>query len=329
MRNELGWSSMNRVGLINPDSVGLGSMFTAETNTYLEGMLSVGLDLRLQSAKLGRPPNAKRKIIPMQLTPYLAVMPAEWVSLYGGYNVGERRYPGQGAFEAAALIQPGVTAPSIRAGYIQPSVGMRHDDHTMFIRREVSMNGTPLLPPNFSEIGAEVNYEGLHWLTVNAGVYSARNLALAEPTVDESKPSYLGRIQLWPQWLDEGINGQLGASYYGNGEFMMINGFGGFGLADKATFFVEGMYSRNSADRQLRNWTIQSTYQLREWLAMEWRYEWGQTEDPVFGLFHSQAMVAGLQFFPFPYLELRPEYRFFENEDYRAGQWTVQLHAFY
>jgi hypothetical protein len=329
MRTELGWSAMNRVGAIDPDSIGLGALFAGESNSMADGLFTLGFDTRLQSAKIGRPPNEHRMIIPMQLAPYVAVAPLDWLTAYGSYNVGKARYAGQTEFDAALLLQPGYTLPSLKMGYIQPSVGIRNDDHTMFIRREIAMNATPLLPPNYNEVGAELNYEGVRWLTLNAGIFSAHNLSQADPTVDESKPSYLARVQLWPQWLDEGINGQIGASYFGNGEFMMVNGFGGFGLADKATFYVEGMYSRNASERQIRNWTIQGSYQLREWLALEWRYEWGQTEDPVFGLFHANALVGGLQIFPLPSLELRPEYRYMDNEEYRMGQWTVQLHLFY
>lgn len=328
IRNELGFMAMNTVGMMQPDSLGLSAL-SSESNTFWEGLFAVGFDARLQVAKTGRPPSEKRKVIPMQLAPAAALMPTDWLTLFGSYNVGKTRYPGQTNFDVAALIQPSITAPSLKIGHIQPSVGMRHDDHTMFARREVAMNAVPLLAPNYNEWGAEITYEGLRWLTLNAGAYSPTNLSQSEPTVDASEPSYLWRVQVWPQFFDEGINAQIGGSWYGNGEFQMATGFGGFGIADRATFFAEGTYSRNATGRQIRNWMVQSTFQLRDWLALEWRYEWAQTEDPVQGLFHANALVAGLQVFPFPMLELRPEYRYFENDDYRMGQWAVQLHLFY
>lgn len=328
IRNELGFMAMNTVGMVQPDSLGLSAL-SSESNTFWEGVFAFGFDARLQVAKTGRPPSEKRKVIPMQLAPAAALMPTDWLTLFGSYNVGKARYPGQTSFDVAALIQPGITAPSLKVGHIQPSVGMRQDDHTMFARREVAMNVTPLLAPNYNEWGAEITYEGLRWLTLNAGAYSASNLSQSEPTVDAAKPSYLGRLQLWPQFFDEGINAQVGGSWYGNGQFQMAAGFGGFGIADRATFFAEGTYSRNATGRQIRNWMLQSTFQLRDWLALEWRYEWAQTEDPVQGLFHANALVAGLQIFPFPMLELRPEYRYFENDNYRMGQWAIQFHLFY
>ena len=331
IRNELGWSTMNRVGLISPESVGLDSLFANdETNTYFDGVLTFGIDARLQMAKLGAPPNAERKIIPMQLAPALAVQPFEWLTAYGTYNFGPARYPGQTNFDAAVMVQPDITLPSLRLGYMQPSIGIRHDDHTMFVRRDAAGYRTPLIPPNYNELGAEINYEGLRWLTVNAGAYSAHNLAKkSELFLDSTKPAMLARVVLWPQLLDEGINGMAGGSFYGNQDFRMLNGFAGFGLADKATVYGEGSFFKNAAGRIIRNMMIQSTYQLAQWVNLEWRYEWGLSEHPSTGPFYAHSFVIGSEFFLFPYLELRPEYRYVETSDYTLGQYALQIHAFY
>ena len=39
--------------------------------------------------------------------------------------------------------------------------------------------------------------------------------------------------------------------------------------------------------------------------------------------------VIGAEFFPIPYLELRLEYRRFDNDDYTQAQYTLQMHAFF
>ena len=39
--------------------------------------------------------------------------------------------------------------------------------------------------------------------------------------------------------------------------------------------------------------------------------------------------VAGVEFFPLPGVELRPEYRLIDTLDYRFGQATLQVHLFY
>jgi hypothetical protein len=134
---------------------------------------------------------------------------------------------------------------------------------------------------------------------------------------------------LWPQLLDEGINGMVGGSFYGNHSFSMMNAFVGIGLADKATILGEGMYTRTSDDRIIRNLMVQGSYQLAQWLALEWRYEWGLSEHVSTGPFYANSFVIGTQFFLLPYLEIRPEYRYFENDESGMGQYTVQVHAFY
>jgi hypothetical protein len=74
---------------------------------------------------------------------------------------------------------------------------------------------------------------------------------------------------------------------------------------------------------------LQGTYQLASWINLEWRYEWGLSEQPSTGPSYAHAFVLGSEFFPFPYLEIRPEYRWFRNDQYEMGQYTVQFHAFY
>jgi len=331
IRTELGWSTMNQVGAISPSSIGLDSLFAAETNSYWDGMVTFGLDVRLQVAKLGRSSDAPRKVIPMQLAPGVAIAPFEWLTAFGTYNAGPVRYPGQTQFDAMAVVQPEVTLPALRFGYMQPSIGIRHDDHTMFVRRDAAGFGTPLIPPNYNELGAEINYEGLRWLTMNAGVFSARNLASkVELQLDSAKPAYLARLMLWPQLLDEGINGMVGGSFYGNQDFTMLSGFVGIGLADKATILGEGSYFKNNADGKIiRNLMLQSTLQIAQWMNLETRYEWGLSELPSTGPSYAHSFVVGSQFFLIPYLELRPEYRYVEYPDYSLGQYTIQLHAFY
>ena len=43
----------------------------------------------------------------------------------------------------------------------------------------------------------------------------------------------------------------------------------------------------------------------------------------------TRALVAGLQFEPLPFVELRPEYRYLVTDDYTLGQYTLQLHLFF
>lgn len=335
------------------------------SNSMFDGLITPGFDLRLQLTKIGRPPKERRIVIPMQSQFNVAVTPVDWLALYGGINLSainfsdsitRRRYPGQSAIEATLQLHPGVTLPTVRIGYMQPSIGIRHDDHTMFTRRDVAGSSPRnLVPPGYAEFGIEAHYEGLSWLTVNAGVFGSSNLAEIESSIgtveshaDFSKPSMLARVMVWPQDLDLGFNGELGASYFGNGDYSMINVFGGIGFSDRGSFLVEGVlinYPIDAAtrgERKARNVSVMGSYHLFEWLALNWRYEWGQSENIINDgdgtndeLAHAQQAVFGLEFFPFPNVELRPEYRFFQNEPfgqfngYLQGQYTLQLHMYY
>jgi hypothetical protein len=80
---------------------------------------------------------------------------------------------------------------------------------------------------------------------------------------------------------------------------------------------------------------VMGTYQLAPWLTAEWRADWGQTElYPGKSLVYSQAFTLGAEFFPLPYIEIRPEYRLYQSQPFYGqgtytGQWTGQLHVFY
>lgn len=328
LRTDLGWSTMNRVGLFDPDSIGLGFLSPGETNSFWDGLMTLGFDVRMQVAKLGRPPNDRRRFIPMQVAPSIALAPFEGLTIYGTYNAGPTRYPGQTSFDAAVQYQPDVTLPTLKVGYIQPSIGLRHDDHTNFIRRDAAL-GRVIIPPNYNELGGELDYEGLNWATINVGAFSGHNLALADISVDATSPSLTGRIVLLPQLLDEGINGMAGGSILLNGDFRMINAFAGFGLADKASIYGEGMYRTNGDGQITRNLMIQGSYELAQWLSVNWRYEWALSENVFTGPFYADAFVIGTEFFLLPGLEIRPEYRYFKSDSYMLAQYTLQLHAFY
>ena len=333
------------------------------TNSLYDGLITPGFDVRLQMTKLGRPPQDKRIVIPMQTQFYLGIAPVDWLSIYGGVNASAinfsdsitvRRYPSQSSWEATAQFHPGVTLPIVRVGYMQPSIGIRHDDHTSFTRRDAAGSAPiNLVPPGYAELGVEAHYEGLSWLTVNAGVFSSSNLSKIEPTLGEqtsiadfSKPAVLARVMLWPQDLDLGFNGELGASLYGTGvlgdsAFTMINLFAGIGFSDRGSFLVEGLMADYPGERRVRNVSVMGSYQLFTWMSLNWRYEWAQSEDRSSAdpdnaeLAHAQQAVFGLEFFPFPNVELRPEYRFFQTEPfaqvggYLQGQYTLQLHLYY
>ncbi|MDP4288677.1 MAG: hypothetical protein Q8922_12160 [Bacteroidota bacterium] len=355
LRTQLGWEMMNETGLVKwhgPDTSGIPA-----TNTIFGGKFIPGADMRFQLVRESK--THQELLIPMQLTGSLGYIATPELSAYtninfaslyvrsltstkGVFGTSAGLYPGETDYDAAIQYQPSISLPSIRVGMIEPSISIRQDDHTEFVHEEAAIQGTVLIPPYYNEMGAELTYEGIRWLTVNAGIFNSYNLAQVDPTIgvvksnfDFSRPSISGRVMLWPQLLDQGLNGEVGASILANGSFKMYNVFTGVGLADKATIYVEGMYSKNADERITRNFSVLGNLELMSWLDIEWRYDYGQTEHyPGVDLGFSQAFLFGFEFFPAPYIELRPEYRVTQKNPLTGtgtftGQWTGQIHLFY
>jgi hypothetical protein len=339
-------------GLPDEPSATAGTSTAIGTNTWFNGKVVPGFDARGQIARSSV--TGKRIFIPMQLSTSIAYQPMPELAVYTNINLasieerlrGGNLFPGQTDFDGAIQYAPSAELPSIRVGMIQPSFGIRQDDHTAYVRREAALNGSYLMPSYYNDVGAEITYEGVHWLTLNAGIFNSKNFSQVDPTIlgdDAAIPSHFslkhptlsGRVVLWPQSLEYGINTEVGGSYLQNGDFRMVSGFVGFGLADKATLFAEGMYSNNSAERRIRNWSVIGTYKLADWLSAHWRYDWGQTEYyPGVDLGYAQAFLFGFEFFPLPYIELRPEFRSAQKNPFNGngvytGQYTIQLHLFY
>ncbi len=350
LRTQLGWEMMNETGLFKWHGLSedTSASPSSPTNSLLGGLLVPGFDGRLQQVRLSR--TGESMLIPMQTSVSLGIQATHEITASTNWNIAslvERArngslYPGETDYDAAIQYQPSLTMPSIRVGMIEPSISIRQDDHTLFAHEEAASQSIVLIPPYYNELGAEITYEGMKWLTLNAGVFNGYNLSLIDPTIgtvnsntDFSHPSVSARVMLWPQLLDQGINGELGGSILSNGSFYMINVFAGFGLADKSTFYFESLYSKNADNRIVRNFSVIGSYELAPWLATVWRYDWGQTEMyPSVSLAWAQGFLVGLEFFPLPYIEIRPEYRVLHKNPYGGeatytGQWTGQVHIFY
>ncbi len=356
LRTQLGWEMMNLTGLYKWSDPTLDTSGVMPTNLILGGHVVPGADARFQLVRLSS--TGQELLVPMQLTASLGVIANQQItastninlaSMYvrakagsGSLGTNAGLYAGETDADAMIQYQPNEALPSIRVGMIQPSIGVRQDDHTEFVREEAAIQGIALFPPYYNEMGAELTYEGTRWLTVNAGYFGARNLSMIDPSIgtvsgyfDFSHPTMSARVMLWPQLLEQGINGEVGASILKNGSFKMINAFAGVGLADKATIYIEGLYCKNADDRIIRNFTIIGSMEIVPWMAIEWRYDYGQTEVyPGKDLAFANAFLFGLEFFPLPYIEIRPEYRMLQKNPFVGtgayqGQWTGQIHVFY
>ncbi|MFN4907677.1 MAG: hypothetical protein ACK5H0_01435, partial [Bacteroidota bacterium] len=71
IRNDLGWYSWYDVGLISRDSSFLAPMYAIDKeNTFFDGMLTLGMDARVQSTRAFTSPDSRRATFPMQASLY-------------------------------------------------------------------------------------------------------------------------------------------------------------------------------------------------------------------------------------------------------------------
>ncbi len=368
LRNDLGWYMAKDMKILSAHSVGLEFIEKAESNSIADGALLFGFDARVQMTRSPRTANASTRFIPMQTSVYAAWIATPWLTVEATADVGGllalssgRALPftGQQAWMASAIIQPGITLPQLRIGHFQPSIGIRYDDHTMLVRQVAGTNTIPIIAPNFAEYGAEVNFEGIQWLSLTAGVFLPRSLGQLRtvntfgetaPLLGETistaaaasnlgalaaSPSYLARAAIFPRTEDHVFNSYLGGSYFVNRTFSMMNIFAGVGLSDRVALQGEYVLSGIKDGRQTRNYSVMLTYQLLSGLLPFVRFEQGTTRvsDPnasagIAELYSTQASI-GAQIFPLPFIELRPEFRYYDTETFRSTRWNLQLHLYY
>jgi hypothetical protein len=209
--NPTGAGLRNAIGFESMDDVGLIEYGITPHNALFDDLLSVGLDLRLLAVRLGAPeiPPGQTEIvepdltvIPMQLQPYIGLNLHETLWVYASWTAGPNTvsdgklcdtvFAGQSCFDVAVQWQPDPSVPMLRAGMIQPSIGIRRDDHTIYIRGDAADRRAPLIPPNYADWGAEFSYQPVSWFRGEVGAVLADNLDAALNTGPDRA------ADLWP-----------------------------------------------------------------------------------------------------------------------------------
>ena len=365
IRSELGCYVDKDASMLTPKDIPLLRELYAldgESNSYIDGQLTIGMDLRGQMTRSPIRDAAPRKFFPMQLALYGAVKlnGLEWLTLEGGFDAASLwesargTYRGQSGWTASALIQPGITLPLLRVGHFQPTIGVRYDDHTMLIRQVAGAFPKPLIPPMYADWGAELQYDGLQWLSLSVGAFLPQNLSAINTEYRDGSfgsiigntiapdssfarqlrsPTLTGRVKFWLRTEDHALNSYLGSSILANGNLQMLSIFAGVGLTDKLSLMGEYLIADVSKSFSARNWTLELTYRPFAWLYPYVRYEQGRTESLVNinekNTTFANNLTVGVQWFPLPYIELRPEWRFYDNERVTATRWNLQVHFFY
>lgn len=368
-RNFAGWLASSSIGIVDPSSIGLGGAWDAmaNTNSIWDDRIMFGADIRFQNAKwatsaglnqgrdeqgaLLEKPDFERKFMTMQLMPYVKIQATDWLSFDASYNVGydihdDMRYASQQPYYASARISISEELPSLRIGYFSPSIGVDYDDHTLLVRQIAGAGrSTPLITPDYAELGAELNYDGIEWLNASFGVFESKN---ADPNfVHTNSLSTVSNISFHPS-LPYGLNTYFGVSNYFNGKLRNDDGmyfardylnitsfYFNIGLSDRLALMTEYITSNKvlaQADpyREINNYLVELDYQFLEGLNVFARYEVGNTL--IDGKeYNVNQYVFGTHIFLLPFIDILPEYRIYDRGDISdySSQWAIQLHLFY
>ncbi len=401
LRSNSGWYMMNTTsaGMVTWDKLGLTSVHNAESNTFFDGKLTLGGDLRVQEARMGHPtvdaPGLPDRMwVPMQMTPAADLKIAKTVSVTASVNLagiyyqsvmGSSIYPGQSNFdgwirwtpersappavaEAAPAAAAGAAAaddfdapaveepkapepptglPSVRVGMLEPSFGIRHDDHTLLIHGRADNLKSPVLPAFYNDVGGEVNWEGVHWLSIDAGAFWPRNfsearfgvsptgVAAQNKTDAMTRPLGSARVTFWPRIDSAGVNFWAGGSAMYTPGFRIEGAHFGVGKTYWGSLFAEATQSRDDMLGVSRYaWMVQADYPIKPWLTLEGRYESSHSTSDATVIATPkttdiQSVVAGIQWMPFPMIELRPEYRYMNTSAYTMAYYALQIHLYY
>lgn len=345
LRNELGWYSMNETSVIPPASIGLDGFYGSlpTSNMAFDERVTLGFDMRFQTAR-SVDSGSSRKYFPMQVAAHAAVTIVDGVIWEGTYNAGPTRYAGQSSYSTSVLIQPTVEWPQLRVGHIQPSIGIRYDDHSMLIRQiaDNTAYAHPLIAPNYAEWGAEMNYFGLQWLTVGAGVFGTSKMSEVQinnvSIVRNAQPLVMGRVVLSDHHLiTSETNSYVGASVLAQQDLTMVNLFAGIGIADHVSIMAERM-TGSFMQGTTTNTVVSVSGMAMDGLMLEVRAEEAVLTSTSPTVYESRVtqLVFGAQIFLLPFIELRPDYRIIETEQdpryqdqYSANRWNLQLHLFF
>lgn len=328
-------------GMFNPEKITEFQNTINEKNFLFNDRLSLGSDLRFQMARSHKSEDADRRFFPMQAAIYSTCTISDRLFVEASYNFGPQKFFGQQKWTASLIVHPKESFTQLRLGYFQPSIGLRYDDHIMLIRQIAGADGSTLIAPNYAEYGAEFSFNGMNWMTVTGGIFDAGSLSenfvrnkngtVVSLITDKSTPTALGRLEFRHKLLQEKVPLRAGSSLYANKNFYLLNVFSGIGLYDKLSVIVDYAFSKKSSVRTTNNLLADISFKPYNHLVLFLRGERGKTTESYSGRdfdTYTNQYSAGVQFFLIPSIELRPEYRLVDTEQYRSTRIALQLHLF-
>lgn len=344
MRTDFGWKFGKDASFFSFEDVGIKSLMDyidKEKYSYFDGLFAWGVDFRYQTARSHKTDNAVRKYFPMQAALYLNSAPFSWLSLLGQYNIGPLIFPGQKNWSASIILKPLSDFPSLRIGFFQPTFGLRDCDMTSLDRRIASTDGTEsLIPPDYAELAAELNYENIDWFSLSLGIADSKSLSeismygeqLSIVAVKDN-PSFFSRFIFYPKLFEDGLpESYIGTSLFINGDFHIINAFISLAILEDIQLTFRYTNTNKIDIRNTESYIAGIVYSPYKGIFLGIKGEYGLTKHFISNeiyTFQTYQILANAKIFILPYIELIPEYRYVDCEEYRSTRWTFQFHFYY
>lgn len=212
----------------------------------------------------------------------------------------------------------------VKGGSFLPDFGWRLDDHTAYTRGgDLGFTGAGFHPglmfvPNYHDIGVEVGgYLGD--LMITSGLFNGTGQT-APIDFDKDK-AYTVKLQYMSSLSS--LNFLVGASGYGFRSYKIGGIMAGFATGDSNLVFtgeVDWTHNAMAGTTVVENIDQMAVYAELDYRAIQGLWVTGKFDafDPLEGISDDpagspsnsvQRVTLGFEFFPFPFVEVRPQYR--------------------
>ena len=322
IRNESGWYyGKNIMSAVSPREQDFAMTPKIGDN------ITIGLDYRTQFLYS----TEKEKYDFQQMTGsiYTNFALAENLNLIGRYDFIQE------IWEAYGILHFLPNNGYIKVGSFQPNFGIRLDDHTaytrggdLFLLFSGGNNRQGLIySPWYTEVGAEVGIYISNWalLTASAGSNISTNRTFTKD------PTYTARLEMYPKIGKVGL--MFGGSYAAAKIPQTSDFYGAFAGFGYKRFTLLGEFDRANnvmtAGTKSNIILIEAAYVITIGLDAVVRWDW---LDPDINVSSDevQHLILGFEWFPYSFIEIRPQYRFmFEDPSVNNDSFVLQFHFWY
>ena len=338
-RNNFGWNFARDASFFKTQE--LPFLEPLSTNQLFDTLISYGMDFRMQTVRSHKTENAVRRFFPMQASGYLTIKPFDFLLFDGQYNFGPKMFQGQQSWSASAILKFDENLPYIRLGYFQPAFGLKDCDMTDLDRRTATSDGTEtLIAPDFAELGAEIVYSSLDWLTVQFGIFDASSLREVTALGDlKNAKSISSRIVIRPSVFGNLLSEFfIGGSNLTNELYVYNTAFIGVSPIEDWLLQLKYSYSNKAYTRRSDSYIATISYILTPGIILGLKGQYGES-DLFFDIFNHnnkyllitdiKQITLNAKVFLTPFLELIPEYRYMRTREYESTRWAFQIHLYY